>query len=80
MRKILLYAVLVLLVPGGIPAAAVLYAGERIGRCRKRALRPSKKPYVTPASVPTDMPKDVASKIIHNPLIENENQCRNTHP
>lgn len=80
MRKILLYAVLVLLVPGGIPAAAVLYAGERIGRHRKRAMRPSKKPYVTPASVPTDMPKDVAFKIMHNPLIENENQCRNMHP
>ena len=77
MRKILLYAVLVFLVPGGIPAAATLYAGERIGRRRNRAMRPSKKPYVTPASVPTDMPKDLAFKIMHNPL--SKNQCRNTH-
>lgn len=77
MRKILLYAVLVLLVPGGIPAAAALYAWERIGRRRKRAMRPSKKPYVTPVSALKDMPEDMTLKITHNP--QTENQCRNMH-
>lgn len=77
MRKILLYAVLVLLVPGGIPAAAVLYAGERIGRRRRTMMKKQKSHYTAPVSALKDVPEDVPVKITHNP--QTENQCRNIH-
>ena len=78
MRKILLYAVLVLLVPCGIPAAAALYAGERIGRRRRTTMKKQKSHYTAPVSALKNMPEDMALKITHNP--QTEKQCRNMHP